>query len=223
MSRARATLQLLLVLCLAGESRAADEESAAAESGIEPLMERFAANRGVRARFREARHLALLTDPIESAGVLYFAPPDHLARHTTWPGSARIVVRGTQLAFQDETGHQTLDLGASEVARHFVSDLAVLLRGDLPGLRARYVVAFRAEGRGWVLDLEPRAPVVRRLVAWMRVEGRGSVLTRLETRETNGDTTVLSFEQVETGLDFSAAERERIFSLDERSSGEREK
>ena len=59
--------------------------------GLEELMSRLARSGGVRARFRETKHLSLLTAPLVSEGTLHFAPPDRLARHTTHPGNASIV------------------------------------------------------------------------------------------------------------------------------------
>ena len=50
---------------------------------LEELMGRLAESGGVRARFRETKHLSLLTAPLVSEGTLYFAPPDRFARHTT--------------------------------------------------------------------------------------------------------------------------------------------
>ena len=47
------------------------------------LPPRMAATRGVAAEFRESREVALLVEPLESRGLLYFVPPDRMARFTT--------------------------------------------------------------------------------------------------------------------------------------------
>ena len=126
------------------------------------------------------------------------------------------MVRGDRVAFRDETGEQVIDLGASEIARQFVDNIGVLLRGDIKALRSRYDVDFRAEGETWRLHLAPRSRAMRLIVEWIRVEGRGAQLTEMETRETSGDTTATVFFEVETGHDFTPAERERFFSLEYR-------
>jgi len=61
-------------------SSSASDRSAArpAADSLADLMASFAASRGVRARFIETRHLSILMTPIESAGMLYFEPPDVL-------------------------------------------------------------------------------------------------------------------------------------------------
>ncbi len=182
--------------------------------GLEELMGRLAQSGGVRARFRETKHLSLLTAPLVSEGTLYFAPPDRFARHTTQPGNARIVVDGDRMAMRDETGHRVMDLEGSRVARHFVGNLRVLMRGDLAGLRSRYEIGFHADGNHWQLRLEPRSRIVRRIVEQVNVEGRGAELISMENLETNGDRISTVFFEVETGLDFSPAELERLFSLE---------
>lgn len=175
-------------------------------------MSRFAASGGVRAHFRETKHLALLEAPLETEGVVVFSPPDRLARHTTKPGSSSVVVEGSRVLIRDETGEQRADLAADDVARQLVDNLAVLLRGDLEALRSRYSTRASFDGDTWSLELEPRSRLLARIVESIRVEGTGATLERMELRETNGDTTVTEFFDVETGLSFAPGELERLFS-----------
>lgn len=202
--------------CLAGSDAAADGSASdgSAALDLEGLMRLLASSGGVRASFRETKHLSLLSSPLETEGVLYFAPPDLLARHTSRPGRSSVVIRGDRVELRDETGRQVIDLGSSGVARQYVDNLGVLLRGDLSALRSRYSVGFETNGDAWRLRLEPRSRAMRHVVEWIRVEGRGAELTSMETREASGDTTVSVFFAVETGLDFTTSERERFFSLD---------
>jgi outer membrane lipoprotein-sorting protein len=197
-----------------GQEPPAGADSTTAPAGVEELMRLFAASGGVRARFHETRYLSILAAPIETEGMLYFAPPDRLARHTTRPDRTALVVRGNEVAFRDEAGHQVMQLGSSRVAQGLVGNLAALLRGDLATLRERYSIEFRSEGHEWVLDLEPRARVLRRVIERIRVTGRGARLTAMETRETGGDSTFLALGDIESGLDFEPADLERIFSLE---------
>ena len=75
-----ASLILLLVCAPAG----AEPD----ETGLDALLARMAATRGVAAEFRESREVALLVEPLESRGLLYFVPPDRMARFTTAFGMA---------------------------------------------------------------------------------------------------------------------------------------
>ncbi len=177
------------------------------------IMGGLARGRGVRARFRETKYLSLLTDPLASEGILYFDPPDRLARYTTSPGESSVVVRDGHAIFRDETGSQVIAIGSSGVARHLVDHLAVLLRGDLEALRSRHRVRIEGDDAGWTLELEPREPSVRAIVASIRVAGSGSELARMEVVEENGDRTVTVFSEVESGLAFDPAALDRFFPV----------
>ena len=174
MRRARAAPATLLSLCVALWSVCWVSWSTDAIAGdpdpaeLEGLMELLAGAGGVRARFHESRHISILNDPIQSGGVLYFAPPDRLARHTTQPGRASVIVDADRVSIRDETGHRTFDLDASVVVRSLVSNLVVLLRGDLKALNAEYTVEFEAADGSWTLDLEPRSRALRSIVERVR-------------------------------------------------------
>lgn len=187
-------------------------DGATGDAALATLMQRFASSGGVRARFRETKRLALLEAPLETEGLVVFAPPDRLVRHTTKPGSSSVVVDGRRVLIRDETGVQHLELGEDDVARQLVDNLSVLLRGDLAALRSRYSVRSHFEDGAWRLELKPRSALLSRVVESIRVEGRGAALERMEVRETNGDSTVTLFFDVETGLSFEPGELERVFS-----------
>jgi outer membrane lipoprotein-sorting protein len=196
----------------AADPSAGTPAGATGEAGLAELMAGFAASGGVRARFREVKHLALLEEPLETEGVVVFAPPDRLARRTTRPGRSSVLVRGGHVVIRDETGQQELELGEDDVARQLVDNLAVLLRGDLEALHSRYSVRFRREGESWQLELEPRSRLLRRIVASIRCQGSGTELHGMEMLEPSGDSTVTTFYDVETGLVLAPGEIEEIFS-----------
>ena len=225
MRRARTGLTLLLPILWvmssawvpSGKAANASNQDASAPTDLNSLMELLATSGGVRARFQESRHLSILTDPIETDGMLYFAPPDRLARHANRPGRSSVVVEAGRVTFGDETGQRTFDLSTSVVAQTLVSNLMVVFRGDLESLRAQHSISFHlngGNGTGWTLELEPRSRIVRGIIERVRFTGTGRKLTVMETHESNGDRTILKFSDVETGLSWDTPKLERIFSLD---------
>lgn len=202
----------------AGEVRserpASDSAAAPPPVQLEALMDRFASSQGMRVPFRESRRLAILSEPIESEGVFFFAPPGDLARYTLRPGRSRVIVRGDRVLFEDATGRQSFDLSSNETARGFVGNFGVLLRGDLAELRRRYTLDFRTTGDSWTLEMRPRSREMRHLIERIEVQGRGIELHRMETFGTNGDQTALVFGEVVPLSDLDASERDSIFSLD---------
>lgn len=199
----------------ADAAREAGSGEEAEPLALETLMRGMAESRGVVARFREVKEVSLLAEPVVSRGVLYFVPPDRLARHVTEPGDRWLRVDGERLSFRDETGEDALDLGESPVAREIVENLVVLFRGDLPALRERYAVRFEAEEERWTLRLEPRAAPLADYVERVVLRGEGRALREMVWRETDGDRTITTFTRVEADRPLSAAERRRAFPAPE--------
>jgi outer membrane lipoprotein-sorting protein len=208
-------------------STARANQGAAATSGaadatdrppsLEAMMARLAEAEGVAAHFVEHKHLALLQEPLESDGMLYFSPPDRLARLTERPTPARLVIHGSHLTLADANGVDRIDLDRSRIARQFVDQLTLLLAGDLDGLRASYSVSFEVTPEeGWRLQLAPRSRALKRMIEAIAVRGRGSELQRMEVLETSGDRSVTVFDRVDTHRIFSTREMTEIFSIEER-------
>jgi outer membrane lipoprotein-sorting protein len=203
------------VLCgvalLASPAAAAAPENASPAT-LEALMQGMAGASGVEAAFREEKRLALLSEPIESRGTLYFVPPNRLSRETREPSASRLVIDGDRVSFRDAAGGETVDLSANPVAREYVANFIVLFGGDLEALSNRYEPRFRADANGWTLELVPRAARLREFIERVTLAGRGRALERMELVEAGGDRTTTWFEAVRTDRVFSEAELARIFS-----------
>ena len=100
------------------------------------------------------------------------------------------------------------------MARGFVGNFGVLLRGDLAELRRRYVLDFRGSGDSWTLELRPRSRTLQHIIERIEVKGRGAELTRMATFEANGDRTVLVFKNATPLSEVDEADRNRIFHPD---------
>lgn len=198
----------LLCLPASAEAPAAD---AAAPPSLEALMRGMAGTSGVVARFREEKQLALLSQPLESRGTLYFVPPNRLARETSEPSETRLVIDGDRFFFRDVTGSEAVDLSASPIAREYVSNFIVLFNGDERELRRRYEPRFTADAGGWTLELRPRHERLRGFVERVTLAGQGRSLLRMELVEAGGDRTTTWFEAVRADHAFSDEELARIF------------
>ncbi len=207
-------LLLIVLLLLPAAAPGSESRPQPAPTSLESVMALLAGSGGVRARFRESKHLALLEAPLESEGMLFFDPPDRLARHTTSPAASSLVVSGDRVLMRDATGEQQVTLGGSEVARSLVESFLVVLQGDLERLRGRYEVEFEAQRDAWHLRLVPRSRRFRQLVQSLEIDGQGAAVKRIEMAESGGDRTVTEFTQVETGHVFTAEESAEVFLAD---------
>jgi len=175
-------------------------------------MQGMAGAPGVVAKFREQKQLALLSEPLESRGTLYFVPPNRLARETSEPSRTRLVIDGDRFWFRDAAGSQAVDLSASPIAREYVSNFIVLFNGDLGALRKRYEPRFSADAHGWRLELRPRGKPLSDFIERVTLAGSGRALDRMELVEAGGDRTTTWFEEVRSDRAFSDEELARIFS-----------
>ncbi|MCC6641530.1 MAG: outer membrane lipoprotein carrier protein LolA [Deltaproteobacteria bacterium] len=210
-SRAR-RLGLILALVLSAPPTGV-ADAAATTASVEDVMRLLADSGSVRASFHERKYVHLLTDPIETRGKLFFQPPDRMARHVETPAPVWMAIRDEEVALRDGRGEQRFDLGQSDVGRSLVDGLAVVLRGDLALLTARYEIAFEAGDAGWQIVLTPRSRALRVLIASMIIDGVGSEIRRIEVREEGGDSTVTEFSDIEAGLRFTPEETDEIFLL----------
>lgn len=204
---------LCLLFTAVAPARSQDDKAAPDEKTLEEVMHWLAQSCDVEAHFFESQQIAILKEPIETSGMLYFAPPDLLARHVTEPGNSSVVVRGDHVQFRDETGVATLELGSSEVARALVGNTTLLMRGDLEALRSQYEVSFRTSGDSWTLQLEPKNRMLRKIMERLVVHGRGGKLVSIEAQQSGGDRTLTTFSNVRLHAAFDAEARDRIFSV----------
>ncbi len=210
-----------LAVALAGVSAAVsageDRAPRSAELTLDSLMAEMSTARGVVANFREQKEIALLVAPLESSGVLYFAPPGRLARFTLAPSFSSLVIDGDTLRFRDGEAGEEFDLSGNPMTRVFVDNFIVLFNGDVERLRELYDAEFSTEGQSWSLRLIPRSERLRVAVESIVLTGgsgtggRGGI-RRMEMRSSDGDRTTTHLETQQADRRFSGAELEMLFS-----------
>lgn len=179
---------------------------------LRELMAAMRASRGVYAEFVEQKRIALLTEPLESRGRLYFAPPEALLRLTVEPSDTRLLISGDDVRYRDAAGADRFDLSSNSAARQFVENFLVLFTGDLEQLRDRYEVAFEIEDETWRLDLRPRRAPFDRLVEQVVLRGKGRLLGSIEMIEKDGDSTVTRIVDMDPDRSLTSEHLSRMFS-----------
>jgi hypothetical protein len=214
MRRSIFVLGLALLIASAGAGPAgAEPTETAAVSSLDDLLTRFAKLRGLSARYREEKRIALLKRPLLSEGTIHFAAPDLLARHVERPEPVTLLLAGETLRVADASGTRRIDLQASPVVRHFVLTFVHVLGGDRAALERLYELRFALADGGWRLELTPRQPDLAKLIRGATLLGKSAVIEQMSLHEQSGDTTLLRFSDVNLDARFDAAARARIFSL----------
>lgn len=181
---------------------------------LNQLLQAFARSPGLSARFAESKHMALLAAPLESAGMIYYAAPGLLARHTERPEHSVLVVDKDQVRIWDGAQWQIVDLGGKPVVRMFVDSFVRILQGDLAGLQKIYGVTFANDAAApnrWTLTLRPKVAPMNQMIERLELRGDRLVVWELKIVERGGDETRTQFFDVQPARTFSAADRARYF------------
>ena len=180
---------------------------------LDELLGHMAKTRGVVADFHEQKQIALLEQPLESTGTVYFAPPDRFTRVTRTPAATRLVLDGTRMRFEDATGQSGAELGANPVARQFAENMIALWSGDRARLEKLYRLDFHAEGARWQLVLVPRPATLARFIQSLTLRGDGPQMQEMELIEADGDRTLTTFTRSDVDHAFSADEARAVFGV----------
>ncbi len=199
-------------------------------SSFAELLDGFSKMTGLEARFEEEKYLALLAVPLRSSGHLYFSPPSTLLRRVEEPRAQDVLVIDDQVRIRDDSGEQTIDLGARGEVRPLVESMLWILGGDLESLERTYRVDYEVvhDPRDdatrvprWRITLVPRGEPLSQLISALEVSGRGRVADTLELRETSGDRTLTRILDANPMRRFDPAERRDLFGGTHSKEGSR--
>lgn len=221
----RHSLRLALVAALVAGAAAVPTDALRAQDApvdLPALLARFRTVRGLAARFREEKRIALLEEPLVSEGMLYFAPPARIARVVERPTASSMVLDGDELRMSDARGTQRIDLQRVPIARAFVDAFRAVLAGDGPALDRSFRTRLRRESDGsWTLGLSPRVRAVAHAIRWIELSGRDVRIAHLRVIEVSGDESRTAFSDVDAARTYGPAEAQRIFGARPRSNGAR--
>jgi hypothetical protein len=199
-----------LAIALLAMTALAEPPRAEAPLTLAKLMDGMAATAGVVAHFREQKEIALLEKPLESSGVLYFVPPNRLARMTSKPEPSALIIDGDALRFQRGKS-ETFDLSGNPMARIFIDNFIVLFNGDLPKLQDLYRTDFRAEAERWTLILVPRKAPLRGVLEQIALRGDRRGIREIEMRNIDGDRTTTALDVIDTDHHFTDEQLHDLF------------
>jgi len=144
-----------------------------------------------QARFREVRHLAALTAPIERSGTLAYRRPDHLEMNVETPAPERLVIDRGRLTITTAKGERTLVLDSEPALLAWTESLRATLAGDVAALSRHFDVRLSGTVAAWTLALVPREPALAAQIAAIDIGGEGANVRRVRVRERGGDDSVM--------------------------------
>ena len=170
--------------------------SQAADWDIDQLMHGLAQTRSAQARFVEKKTIAILDQPVESSGELFYNAPDRLEKRTVKPKPETMVVDGDQLEI--ERGRQKIKLQVQEYPElaAFIDSIRGTLAGDRKALERSYQLSLEGSAKGWTLKLVPVGSKMKQVVALIRVTGVRDGLRSIDVMQVDGDSSLMLIEEV---------------------------
>lgn len=150
----------------------------AADWQLTDLMQQLAQVKNAQARFVERKYIALLDQPVESAGELSFTAPDRMEMRTLRPKKQSLLLEGKRLTMAQDGRSRTVSLDTYPEVAAFVEGIRGTLAGDRQALERVYQVHLIGNAARWQLLLVPREAAMSRIISRIRIGGsQGEVLS----------------------------------------------
>lgn len=183
-----------LLLGAPGAARADDVSSALAE-----ITKARASLKTLVGSFTQERTIGLLATAVKSDGAMTLVRPDRLRWELFPPDAITYFIGPEGFAFATPSGGGGVGKGAAGRFGAVLSDLMILLGGDLEQLRGRYELSIPSRKDGIVLSAKPKAEDVKKYVTSLEMASGPELWTvkRVVIEEKNGDRSVITFDKVE--------------------------
>lgn len=189
--RGRRAACLALLLAWIGAPAGA---AGTADWTLPALMQRLAQHPAGEVRFTETKKLAVLDTPVTSSGRLVYSPPDRLEKHILTPRAESLVVERDQLSMTRDGRTRTMRLSQYPELMSIIEAIRGTLVGNQALLAQHYTLALAGTEQDWRLTLSPLDERLQRWVRQITVVGRRNTVSRIETLQANGDSSVLEIE-----------------------------
>jgi outer membrane lipoprotein-sorting protein len=165
---------------------------------IDQLMQTLAQNRNGHARFVEKKSIAMLNQPVESSGELFYTAPDHLEKRTLKPKLESMILDGGTLTLERGKQKHRLQLQDYPEIAAFVDSIRGTLAGDGKALQQTYQLSLQGDAQDWTLLLLPIDAKTKKIVQSIRINGVNGDLRTIQIAQADGDSSVMTIEKLAT-------------------------
>ena len=159
---------------------------------LDRLMALLAQRRHGEADFREQKYLSMLTQPLESAGVLIYDAPDHLEQRTTLPHPQSVVLEHGVATMQIGKRRRVLRLADYPQLAPLIDSIRATLAGDRAALESSFELGFSGTLDHWQLRLQPRDPRLAATLTRIDMRGDRDAVREVQVLQSDGDRSVMS-------------------------------
>ena len=172
--------------------------SHAAGWDIDQLMRGLAQTRASHARFVETKTIAMLDEPVESSGELFYSAPDRLEKRTLKPRRESMLVDGSALLIERGRKQHRLQLQDYPELAAFIDSIRGTLAGDRTALERNYKLSLEGSAAHWTLQLIPTTKKMQSVIKKIRITGVREAVSSVEVTQTDGDSSLMLIENLTT-------------------------
>ena len=170
--------------------------SHAADLDIDQLMRGLAQTRASHARFVETKSIAMLDQPVESSGELFYSAPNRLEKRTLKPRRETMLVDGSALLIERGRKKHRLQLQDYPELGAFIDSIRGTLAGDRAALERNYKLSLDGSAARWTLQLLPTNKKMQAVVRHIRITGAREEVSSVEVTQTDGDSSLMLIENL---------------------------
>ncbi|MFO1429425.1 MAG: LolA-related protein [Candidatus Competibacteraceae bacterium] len=162
---------------------------------LEQLMQTLATVKATDATFREQKQLAILQQPLVTAGTLRYRAPAYVRKQSLQPYQEIYEIDEDWLTIETPTeGRRQFYLPGYPLLRAFAEAIRGTLAGDLAALQQYYQVQLQGQATAWTLRLQPTRQEMAEHISAIVIQGRQERVLSVETLETGGDRSLMTVE-----------------------------
>jgi outer membrane lipoprotein-sorting protein len=181
LARAISSLLFLSILLVPSFSRAASDWN------IDQLMQALASVPSGHASFTEKKSIAILQNPVESSGELFYSAPDRLEKRTLKPKAENMLLDKNKLIVEQRGKKRELALQSYPEIAAFIDSIRGTLAGDRKSLERTYQLSLEGDAQNWNLTLLPIETKMQKIVARISIAGSGNALHAIDILQADGD------------------------------------
>jgi len=168
----------------------------AAEWDIDQLMRGLAQIRSDHSSFVEKKSIAMLEQPVESSGELFYTAPDHLEKRTFKPKPESMILDRGALVIERGRKKHVLQLQDYPEVAAFIDSIRGTLAGDRGALERNYRLQLDGTAEHWTLQLLPLDEKMQAVVKRIRIAGVRDALRSIEINQADGDSSLMLMQRL---------------------------
>jgi hypothetical protein len=148
------------------------------------------------ATFVEKKSIAMLDQPVESSGELFYTAPAYLEKRTLKPKPETLVLDKDKLLVEQRGKKRTLSLQSYPEVAAFVDSIRGTLAGDRKALERVYQLTLEGNESNWHLTLLPQEKKMQRIIESINIRGSSNQLQQIVIQQADGDSSHMTITPV---------------------------